>query len=131
MELGDLEAASELNVRMWVDGPHRGPEQVDPSVRDRVRMMQHHAFTVPEPDGAELIRLDPPAIGRLGEVKARTLVVVGDLDVAQKVEMAGLVASEIVGAQLITFHGTAHMLTMERPQEFGQAVLDFLGVAPG
>jgi 3-oxoadipate enol-lactonase len=129
LELGDLDAASELNVRMWVDGPHRGPDQVDPSVRDRVRMMQRLAFTIPEPEGAALIRLDPPAIGRLAEVRSRTLVVVGDLDIDEKVAMAKRVASEIPGAQLITFHGTAHMLTMERPEEFGRAVLDFLGVA--
>jgi 3-oxoadipate enol-lactonase len=129
IELGDLDAASELNVRTWVDGPHRGPEQVDPSVRDRVRMMQHLAFTIPEPEGAALIRLDPPAIGRLAEVRSRTLVVVGDLDIDEKVAMAKRAANEIPGAQLITFHGTAHMLTMERPEEFGRAVLDFLGVA--
>jgi 3-oxoadipate enol-lactonase len=129
LELGDLDAASELNVRTWVDGPHRGPEQVDPSVRDRVRMMQHLAFTIPEPEGAALIRLDPPAIGRLAEVRSRTLVVVGDLDIDEKVAMAKRVANEIPGAQLITFHGTAHMLTMERPEEFGRAALDFLGVA--
>jgi 3-oxoadipate enol-lactonase len=129
IELGDLDAASELNVRTWVDGPHRGPEQVDSSVRDRVRMMQHLAFTIPEPEGAALIRLDPPAIGRLAEVRSRTLVVVGDLDIDEKVAMAKRAANEIPGAQLITFHGTAHMLTMERPEEFGRAVLDFLGVA--
>src|SRR5689334_16644384 len=35
LEQGDLAAATELNVRMWVDGPRRAPEQVDPSVRER------------------------------------------------------------------------------------------------
>ena len=81
LEAGDLMAASELNVRMWVDGPNRQPEQVSASVRDRVREMQHLAFTVPVPDGCELAVLEPLAITRLNEVQAPTLVIVGDQDV--------------------------------------------------
>jgi 3-oxoadipate enol-lactonase len=30
---GDLDAAVEVNLRMWVDGPNRRPDEVDPSVR--------------------------------------------------------------------------------------------------
>ena len=29
-ERGDLDAAVEVNLRMWVDGPRRSPEDVDP-----------------------------------------------------------------------------------------------------
>jgi 3-oxoadipate enol-lactonase len=129
LESGDLAAATELNLRMWVDGPHRTPDQVDPSVRERVRAMQHHAFTIPEPEGAAMIRLDPPAIGRLAEVQAPTLVVVGDLDVEEKVAMAAWLAAEIPGARQLVIPGTAHMVTMERPAEFNRAALDFLSVA--
>src|SRR5947209_4945084 len=53
LERGDLAAATEVNLRMWVDGPRRTPEQVDPLVRERVREMQMHAFTIPTPEGAE------------------------------------------------------------------------------
>jgi 3-oxoadipate enol-lactonase len=126
LERGDLAAASDLNVRMWADGPHRTPDQVDPTVRERVRMMQHHAFTVPEPEGAELIHLDPPAIERLGDVRSPTLVVIGDLDIEMKLAMAERLAAEIPGAQQVIIQGAAHMVTMERPEAFGQAVLDFL-----
>jgi hypothetical protein len=35
---GDLDAAADLNVRFWVDGPLHDPAQVDASVRDHVRM---------------------------------------------------------------------------------------------
>jgi pimeloyl-ACP methyl ester carboxylesterase len=131
LERGDLAAASDLNVRMWVDGPHRTPDQVDPTVRERVRVMQHHAFTVPEPEGAELIRLDPPAIERLADVRSPTLIVIGDLDIEMKLAMAGRLAAEIPGAQQVVIQGAAHMVTMERPAEFNRAVLDFLSVAQG
>ena len=43
-ERGDLDAAVETNLRMWVDGPGRSPEDVDPDVRRRVGEMQRRAF---------------------------------------------------------------------------------------
>jgi pimeloyl-ACP methyl ester carboxylesterase len=36
LERDDLKAATEANLRMWVDGPNRTPDQVDPAVRKRV-----------------------------------------------------------------------------------------------
>src|SRR5712692_3213994 len=57
LEKEDLAGATEVNLRTWVDGPKRTPEQVDPAVRERVRQMQLHAFTIPIPEGAEEIPL--------------------------------------------------------------------------
>ena len=36
LEAGDLDSAVEVNLRTWVDGPRREPEDVDPAVRARV-----------------------------------------------------------------------------------------------
>ncbi len=44
LEAGDLERATELNLRTWVDGPTRSPGEVDPAVRRRVHDMQLRAF---------------------------------------------------------------------------------------
>jgi 3-oxoadipate enol-lactonase len=126
VESGDLMAAAELNVRMWVDGPRRAPEQVDQSVRNRVREMQHLAFTIPMPEGLESIDLEPPALARLAEVHAPTLVVVGDQDIDQKLAIADQLAAKIPGARKVVFPGAAHMVTMEQPAEFNRVVLDFL-----
>ena len=126
LERGDLAAAAELNVRMWVDGPRRSPEQVDQSVRNRVREMQHHAFTIPTPEGLEPIDIEPPAIERLAEVRVPTLVIVGDHDIDEKLAIVDRLAAEIPGARKIVFSDAAHMLTMEQPAEFNHVVLDFL-----
>jgi 3-oxoadipate enol-lactonase len=126
LERGDLAAATELNLRMWVDGPRRAPDQVDPSVRERVREMQHHAFTVPEPQGFELLPLEPPANERLEEVRAPTLVVVGDHDLKDKLALADRLASKIPDAHKVVIPGAAHMVSMEQPDEFNRVVLDFL-----
>ena len=81
VESGDLEVATELNLRMWVDGPLRKPGQVDSLVRQKVHDMQYQAFTAIVPKNAEDIELDPPAAERLAELQIPTLVFVGDHDV--------------------------------------------------
>src|SRR6185312_14949713 len=70
LEKGDLTGATEVNLRMWVDGPYRTPLQVSPAVRERVRQMQMHAFTLAIPEEAEELPLIPPAMVRLDEVRA-------------------------------------------------------------
>jgi 3-oxoadipate enol-lactonase len=126
LEAGELDGATEITLRTWVDGPGRGPGEVNPAVRERVRAMQRQAYEIPIPEGAEELDLEPPAIGRLSEVKAPTLIIVGDYDLQPKVEQARSMAEEIAGAQLVVFPGVAHMVNMEKPEEFNRAVLDFL-----
>lgn len=127
---GDLERASELEVRIWVDGPHRAPDQVAPAIRDKVRAMNLSALRTPEDLGSEQ-RLEPPAIGRLGELRAPTLVVIGDLDQPHVVATADRLAGEVAGARRAVMAGTAHLPSMERPTEFNRLALDFLARVPG
>jgi 3-oxoadipate enol-lactonase len=126
LQKGDLSAASWLNVRFWVDGPYRRPEQVNVSVRERIYQMQYHVFTIPEPEHLQEIVLQLPAIERLLEVHAPTLVIVGDQDLPEKVTLAQKVATQIVGAQLRIMPNVAHMLTMEQPEVFNKLALNFL-----
>src|SRR5688572_17623 len=44
-EAGDIAGAVEYELRMWVDGPDRGPDVVDPEMRERVRDMNAALFT--------------------------------------------------------------------------------------
>ena len=126
LERGDLEAATEVNLRLWVDGPKRSPNEVDADVRKKVYQMQMRAFQIDEPEDAEEEGLETEAIGRLNEITAKTLVLVGNLDLEEKIALAEQVAHEITDARLEIIPGAAHMLNMERPQQFDCAVLDFL-----
>lgn len=126
LEKDDLTGATELNLKLWVDGPQRTPDQVDPWVRGLVGEMQHHAFQIPEPEDLEGKDLEPPAIDRLGEIETPTLIMVGDLDLPEKVDMAETLAAKIPNAQKAIISGVAHMLNMEKPAEFNGFVLDFL-----
>ena len=123
-EADGLDAANELELRMWVDGPRRSPDQVDPAVRERVRVM--NGALLSQPDEGEPERLEPPAVDRLGEVRVPTLVLVGDGDLPDIVSAAEVLATGIPGARRHVMPGLAHMLNMERPAEFNRLVLEFL-----
>ena len=125
LERGGIDAAVEAENRLWVDGPKRTPDQVDPSVRMRVTEMNGALYRLPEVDSPRE-RLDPPAIGRLGEIHVPTLVIVGDGDVPEVIATADGLARGIAGARKVVLPEVAHMVNMERPAEFNRIVLDFL-----
>ena len=125
-EAGDLERVSELEVRMWVDGPRRGPGAVDPTVRDLVREMNLIALQNEALQLGEEREPQPPAATRLPQIQAPTLVLVGDEDRPRTLAAADLLERELPAARKTVMGGTAHLPNMERPEEFNRLVLDFL-----
>ena len=125
---GDLDAAVEVSLRTWVDGPRRRPEDVDPEVRARVGEMQRRAYELQLPvwETAE----EEPLVGnlseRLSEIGAPTLVVVGEEDMPDMHEIAGRLERELPNARRASIADTAHVPSLERPREFDQLVLPFL-----
>ena len=128
-EAGDLDRATEVNLELWIDGPNRGPDAVDPEVRELVRTMQRHALELPEPDPPPEPAPDPDV--RLADVRMPTLVVVGDQDVEDFLAMAEAAAAGIPGARKVVIEGAAHVVALEKPQEFNAALLAFLADTPG
>ncbi len=125
---GDYEHASELEIRIWVDGPERTPQQVDPTVRQSIYEMNLHNYRrMGAAEFPQTQKLDPPAIARLGEVTVPTLLIIGDKDVREMMSIIDKLEQGIPGARKIVMHDVAHALNMERPEEFNRIVLDFLG----
>jgi 3-oxoadipate enol-lactonase len=124
-EAKDLDEAVEYILRSWMDGPRRSPAQVDPVVRGKARQMYKETYEDWRPGSREQ-RSDPSAIGRLSEIHAPTLVIVGDLDMPGILEIAGMIEKDIPGAKKVLIRGATHLLNMEKPQEFNRTVLDFL-----
>jgi pimeloyl-ACP methyl ester carboxylesterase len=126
LEKGDFEGATELNLKLWVDGPHRNADQVSAEVRELVREMQLNIFKKEIPADLEEIELEPSAIERLGKVEVPVQVLVGELDLEEKLELADRLVREMPDCKKVLIPGVAHMLNMEKPEEFNQSVLDFL-----
>jgi pimeloyl-ACP methyl ester carboxylesterase len=90
--------------------------------------MQRRAYELQLPvwETAEEEPLISDLSERLGEVEARTLVVVGDEDLSDIHEIADRLVSEIPDARRASIADTAHVPSMERPREFDALVLPFL-----
>ena len=126
---GDLNTATEANLRLWVDGPNRAPTDVDAAFRAAVGGMVRRALELQAPHWDELDEelLVPDLAERLGDVRAPTLALAGEEDVEDMQELARRFAREIPRARHATIAGSAHMPSLERPEAFDALVLPFLG----
>ena len=120
---GDAARVNEVELQIWVDGPHRAPGDVDPAVRGLVAEMNLAALGA---SAGEEVPSGINAAERLGEVRVPTFVVAGDLDTPRTLEAAEALASGIPGARLVVMEGAAHLPNMERPEKFNRLVLEFL-----
>jgi pimeloyl-ACP methyl ester carboxylesterase len=125
LRAGDVDAAVDSVLRTWVAGPGRRLVDVDPEVRASVAEMQRRAFELQtvEPDEELLVE---DVAQRLGDVATPTLVLVGDEDQPDIRAISERLAREIPHARLETISDTAHVPSMERPEEFDRLVLGFL-----
>ena len=128
LERGDLDAAVEVNLRMWVDGPRRSAGAVAAGVRERVGEMQRRAFELQLPlDGSVSEEmLVPDLADRLDEVRSPTLVLTGEEDRDDMQDISDLLAERIPDARRVSIAGAAHIPSLERPEEFDRLVLEFL-----
>ncbi len=124
-EARDWEGLVELETQVWTDGLGQPRDRVDPDVRRRMVQWNLESYRA-EQEADQVRRLDPPAVGRLAEVKVPTLVMWGTLDTLDTIAAGERMASAIHGARRQVFEGVAHMVNLERPAEFNELVPDFV-----
>ena len=73
-----------------------------------------------EPDVAR--PLDPPAADRLAEVRASTLVLVGDQDLPDFRAIAETLATHLPAVRLLVVAGAGHLLPLEAPDVTARAI---------
>jgi pimeloyl-ACP methyl ester carboxylesterase len=123
---GDTDGYIEMFLRMWVDGPSRRPDEVDPSIRERCRRMALHTATAHARPDPVMPGRAADTWARLSEVRAPLLGIVGELDLVDVHEMIERVVSEVPDAKLDVFAGAGHMVNMEQPERFNDTVRHFL-----
>jgi pimeloyl-ACP methyl ester carboxylesterase len=102
------------------------------SVRLRVKANYLDNAGVFDSDFA-LVRLwrptSPPAVGRLSAIRAATLILIGDQDSAEGQETADKLAASIRGSTKVVIDGAGHLLNVDAPERFNQALTAFLSRA--
>lgn len=126
---GDHERVAALDVRLWVDGPLQPEGRADAAVRQQVYAMalnnyRAHAHLFGE--GLAPQPLDPPAHGRLGELRAPVLAIVGELDASATAAAAEVLAAGAPACRVERLADCAHLPNLERPERFNELLLGFL-----
>jgi pimeloyl-ACP methyl ester carboxylesterase len=131
-EAGNLREAAEIEAQLWVVGRDRSREEVDASIFDRVVEMNLLAYSYEEQWLADIQnhKADPPAVGRVMDMQAPTLVVSGQYDEPDIHTIEELLVAELPDVQRVTLPA-AHLPNMERPAEFNAAVGEFLAAQSG
>lgn len=68
-----------------------------------------------------------PTLSRLGEIKAPTLIVVGEADIPDVHAHAGAIQAGIPNARRVIIPKAGHLPYAERAEDFNRIVFDFLG----
>jgi pimeloyl-ACP methyl ester carboxylesterase len=128
----DVAAMALAHGRFLVAGPGREPADVDSRVWGAALTMAEGVFRRRwnGPPSTELA-LDPPAVGRLADVRVPALVVSGLCDAPWIQDLAGVLATGIPGALRIDLVDTGHLPPLERPQETTAALRRFLRAGHG
>ncbi len=112
--------AVEMDVNAWASAQ-------TPASRQRLLEIARDNFHVLVENPWKLqVSPDPRAFQRLGEIRAPTLFIVGDYDVAPQILLVDHIHSLIPGSKKVLIRGADHIVNMSKPEEFNKTVLEFL-----
>jgi pimeloyl-ACP methyl ester carboxylesterase len=121
----DFAKAAEYEAALWAYGPTRSAKDVAPEFRKRALGFIRETLETPEGEGQGHM-LEPRAAGRLDEIRAETLLLFGDKDIAQMEAVVRELDAKIERSKLVLLPNVAHLPNMENPEAFNRIVLDFL-----
>ena len=122
----------ECRKALWEFAPLRVAATI-PEARERIDrlMVEEHQFAQGQPDAPKRVFPGPPVSSRFDEVKAPTLVVVGDGEMPVLAEQGALMARSIPGARLHVINGAGHIVNIEQPDAYRKVVLEWLRAVEG
>lgn len=124
-EAGDRHALIRLETALWAAGSLRLESDLDPDfiafAHELAAANAVHAEGVGTPEP-----LDPPAAGRLADLRAPALVMVGEYDLSPAQAQYAQLLEGLRDATGFCFQDTAHLPNLEHPGEFTHVLLDWL-----
>jgi pimeloyl-ACP methyl ester carboxylesterase len=113
-------------IKNWVNDPYLIAPQ-NAAARQRLReLLTANPHNLYDPHWHSFAEPGEPAIGRLSEIRARTLLVVGEADIPDNHAAAGALQAGISGSKRVVLPGAGHLANLEQPESFNQTVLDYL-----
>jgi 3-oxoadipate enol-lactonase len=124
-EARDWEPLVELETQLWTDGFGQPQDRVDPEVRRKMIEWNLENYRADQ-QANQPIQPEIPAAELLDRLSMPALFTWGTLDVLGVIRSGEKLAAEVAGARSHVFEGVAHMVNLERPEEFNRLVADFL-----
>lgn len=124
-EAKDWHRLARLETELWCFGPARDRASLDPA-------FVVEAYALNRPNAAHggqapvVIRLEPPAYDRLCDIDVPALVTVGEYDLSAAIAQQAYLAEAIPGAEGYIFSDTAHLPSVEHPEEFAEVLTGWL-----
>ena len=125
VEAKKFDEVAERETHAWVNGIPQAKGRASAALFQRV--LKTIRANYERKDGkSKSLPLDPPAAPRLAEVAVPVLYVLGDLDADEMHWIAEKIVADVPGARKVVFEDAAHLPSVEQPNRFNKAVLDFL-----
>ena len=116
---GGLGDSEDDRVRRLYADPRKAP----PETRTEAQRMANRRTVL---GYTKVAAFDEALAERLGDIRARTLIVMGTKDGVIPPETGHLLKVRIPSSHLIYVHGAAHALEIDQPERVARLVLDFL-----
>jgi pimeloyl-ACP methyl ester carboxylesterase len=122
-DAGDVDQVNAIKARLWLDGPLAPEGRVVGQIRQLFLEMNGIALRSP-PLGAN--RDTAHSFNRLGEVRAPSLVIWGDLDFPHIQDRCRHIVAEMPSASARELAGAAHVPSLEQPAAVTAPLMSFL-----
>ena len=114
----DFATMIDLETRLWAIGPLRNEEDLNPEfVRTAYELGRANLHHQPGVE-ATADELEPPAYDRVVDLDVPALVTVGEFDITPALVQFEYLAATIPGADRQVFPNTAHLPSVEHPDQF-------------
>lgn len=126
VEAGDVDRVNAIKAHLWLDGPLVPEGRVTGQARDLLLEMNSIVLRSP-PAGTDLdVSRISPAFDRLAEIEMPSLMIWGDLDFPHIQERCHAVADRMPDSSRQVLVGSAHLPSLDRPDDVTSALLEFV-----
>lgn len=108
----------------WIQR-NRSPEHMNPVVKQLIMDMQRTILTKAEPDDSSEEIESEDNISQLNNIEIPVLIVNGQCDVPDFLEIAKVMIKEIPNVKNIIIPNTAHLANLESPEYFLKIISEF------
>lgn len=123
---GDFDRVVDLDAQMWLAGPGRSLDSLDPGLIDLFQTMDRIPTQTENERDAYVETLEPPTNDRLDDITKPALAIVGEHDHPDLVVAATYLATRLSDRDAVVLANTAHLPSLEVPRAFNAALSGFL-----